>query len=261
MVDKQGAELPAGTLERAELVFTAIENRGTATFSEIVRLTGLPNSTAHRLLDRLVRLRWLARNERGYELGIRLFDLGSQAIRGHWFHRAALPALRELHHRTGLVVHLGFLDGDDTVYWEKVAGSIGAKVPTRVGGRYPAYRSAVGKAMLGRLSAEDMEDAITAAQHRETDTRFHKILRSELETSRGTHVAFDRAGSIPGLGCVAAPIDYPLPVPAAVSVCGPLASVASDRRLILSVQRSAAQITEQAHRHDPATLRGRPIAR
>jgi len=252
MVEKQVSERPAGTLERAELVFEAIENRGTATFSEIVRLTGLPNSSTHRLLERLVRLRWLARNERGYELGIRLFDLGSQAIRGHWFHRAALPALRELHHRTGLVVHLGFLDGGETVYWEKIAGSVGAAVPTRVGGRYPAYRSAIGKAMLGSLPGADMDDAIAAAQQREPDARFHKILRSELEAAQGTHVAFDRAGSIPGLGCVAAPIDYQLPVPAAVSVCGPLATVANDRRLVLSVQRSAAQIVEHASRHDPA---------
>lgn len=252
MAVNRESELPAGTLERAELVFAAIENRGTATFSEIVRLTGLPNSTTHRLLDRLVRLRWLARNERGYELGIRLFDLGSQAIRGHWFHRAALPALRELHHRTGLVVHLGFLDGEDTVYWEKVAGAVGAQVPTRVGGRYPAYRSAIGKAMLGTLAAPDMDEAIDAAQQREPDARFHKVLRTELKTSQGTRVAFDRAGAVPGLGCVAAPIDYPLPSPAAVSVCGPLATVVGDRRLVLSVQRSAAQIFEQAGRHDPA---------
>ena len=61
---------------------------------------------------------------------------------------AAQPFLHELHRATGLVVHLAVLDGSDVVYLEKIAGGLGAAIPTRVGGRQPAHCTAVGKALL-----------------------------------------------------------------------------------------------------------------
>lgn len=238
--------VPSGTLERAERVLACLEECGSLTLSQVASRTGLPVSTTHRLLERLVALRWLARNDRGYELGIRLFDLGSYPLRGHWFHHAALPVLRDLHRRTGLVVHLGFLDGAEVVYWERIAGAVGSRVPTRVGGRFPAHRCAVGKAMLTALAPEAVAARVGAVMPR---------LSAELDAARNDRVAFDRSESIRGLGCVAAPVDYPLPSPAAVSVCGPSSRVLPDRRLVLDVQQAVGDIVAAARKHDPALER------
>ncbi|EGD56585.1 IclR family transcriptional regulator [Gordonia neofelifaecis] len=247
-----GPPIPSGALERTELILEALETIGPMNLTEVAARTGLPISTAHRLLERLVRMRWLARNDRGYELGVRLFELGSQTVRGHWFHRAALPILRELHRRTGLVVHLGFLDGADTVYWERIAGAVGARVPTTVGGRFPAHRSAVGKAMLSVLPSDVLDTAPFGVPGLAPGMRIDDGLRHELATAFADRVAFDRSESISGLGCVATAVDYDVPAPAAVSVCGPASRVLSDRRLILAVQEAAADIADSARRLDPA---------
>ncbi|MBZ4288797.1 IclR family transcriptional regulator, partial [Mycobacterium tuberculosis] len=80
--------------------------------------------SAHRILERLVQLRWLRRDGRDYELGMRLVELGSLALHQDRIHRAAIPLLRDLHRATGLVVHLAVLDGSDVVYLEKIGGQM-----------------------------------------------------------------------------------------------------------------------------------------
>src|SRR6201991_388293 len=114
------AETPTAVIDRISLVLDAFDGPGRLTLAQIVRRTGLPRSSAHRMLERLVQLRWLRRQGRDYELGMRLVELGSLAVHQDRLVRAAKPLLGELHRATGLVVHLAVLDGADVVYLEKV---------------------------------------------------------------------------------------------------------------------------------------------
>ena len=141
-------ETPSAVIDRVSLVLDAFDGPGRLNLAQIVRRTGLPRSSAHRMLERLVALRWLRRNGRDYELGMRLVELGSLAVHQDRLHRAAMPLLHDLHRATGLVVHLAILDGSDVVYLEKIGDRMMAAIPTRVGGRQPAHCAAVGKAML-----------------------------------------------------------------------------------------------------------------
>src|ERR1700734_220570 len=136
---------PSAVIDRISLVLDAFEGPGRLTLAQIVRRTGLPRSSAHRMLERLVQLRWLRRSGRDYELGMRLVELGSLAVHQDRLVRAASPLLGELHRATGLVVHLAVLDGGDVVYLEKVGDRFASAIPTRVGGRQPAHCTAVGK--------------------------------------------------------------------------------------------------------------------
>ena len=68
---------PSAVIDRISLVLDAFEGPGRLTLAQIVRRTGLPRSSAHRMLERLVQLRWLRRSGRDYELGMRLVELGS----------------------------------------------------------------------------------------------------------------------------------------------------------------------------------------
>ena len=81
-------------------------------------------------------------------LGIRLMELGSLAIHQDRLHSIALPFLRELHRVTGLVVQFGVLDASDVVYLDKIGGMLAGVVPTRVGERSSAERSALGRVLL-----------------------------------------------------------------------------------------------------------------
>jgi DNA-binding IclR family transcriptional regulator len=228
---------PSAVIDRISLVLDAFEGPGRLTLAQIVRRTGLPRSSAHRMLDRLVQLRWLRRSGRDYELGMRLVELGSLAVHQDRLVRAATPLLGELHRATGLVVHLAVLDGPDVVYLEKVGDRMISAIPTRVGSRQPAHCTAVGKAILAYCD----EDAAVDLQVRKTKYSIASgsQLAVELAKVRAHGIAFEREESLLGFGCVAAPIGGPGDAVAAVSVCGPMNRMMFDQRLTAPVRMTA----------------------
>lgn len=231
------AETPTAVIDRISLVLDAFDGPGRLTLAQIVRRTGLPRSSAHRMLERLVQLRWLRRSGRDYELGMRLVELGSLAVHQDRLVRAAGPLLGELHRATGLVVHLAVLDGADVVYLDKVGDRMLGAIPTRVGGRQPAHCTAVGKAMLAYRDEET--DIDLGARLTKYSISSAPQLAAELAKVRGHGVAFEREESLLGFGCVAAPIGSPGEAVAAVSVCGPLNRMALDQRLAAPVRMTA----------------------
>lgn len=231
------AETPTAVIDRISLVLDAFDGPGRLTLAQIVRRTGLPRSSAHRMLERLVQLRWLRRSGRDYELGMRLVELGSLAVHQDRLVRAAGPLLGELHRATGLVVHLAVLDGADVVYLDKVGDRMIGAIPTRVGGRQPAHCTAVGKAILAYRDEET--DIDLGARLTKYSISSAPQLAAELAKVRAHGVAFEREESLLGFGCVAAPIGSPGEAVAAVSVCGPLNRMALDQRLAAPVRMTA----------------------
>jgi DNA-binding IclR family transcriptional regulator len=242
-VAEKSGETPSAVIDRISLVLDAFDGPGRLTLAQIVRRTGLPRSSAHRMLERLVQLRWLRRDGRDYELGMRLVELGSLALHQDRIHRAAIPLLRDLHRATGLVVHLAVLDGSDVVYLEKIGDQLATAIPTRVGGRQPAHCTAVGKAILADNPTADVDLATRK-------TRYSIATSAQLETELGkvrSHgVAFEREESLLGFGCVAAPIGPVGRAVAAVSVCGPMNRMAFDQRLVGPVRMTAMGIWRNA---------------
>jgi len=250
---------PSAVIDRVSLVLDAFDGPGRLTLAQVVRRTGLPRSSAHRMLERLVQLRWLRRSGRDYELGMRLVELGSLAVHQDRLHRAATPLLHDLHRATGLVVHLAILDGSDVVYLEKIGDRMTAAIPTRVGGRQPAHCAAVGKAMLAYNDGADID--LTSRK-----TRYSigtpAQLTAELAKVRAHGVAFDREESLAGFGCVAAPIGGPGDAVAAVSVCGPMNRMMFDQRLAAPVRMTAMGIWRSVEDGvAPALQHARPLRR
>lgn len=211
------AATPSAILDRISLVLDAFDGRESLGLAEVVLRTGLPRSSAHRMLDRLVQLRWLRREGRNYSLGIRLVELGSLAVHQDRVHAASGEHLHHLYRATGMVVHLAVLDGDDVVYLDKLGGRLAAHVPTRVGRRLPASQTALGKALL----AFDGGDSPEAVRIREFG------------------YAVERNSAIHGFGCIAAPIGLIGEATTAVSICGPLTEMTFDSRMISPVQLTA----------------------
>lgn len=252
---------PSAVIDRVSLVLDAFEGSGQLTLAQIVRRTGLPRSSAHRLLESLVKLRWLRRTGRDYELGMRLVELGSLAVHQDRLHRAAGPLLHELHRATGLVVHLAVLDGADVVYMDKVGDRMVAAIPSRVGGRQPAQCSAVGKAILA-YNENHMQVDLAARKTRYSISTVGQ-LNAELAKVRSRGVAFDREEAVPGFGCVAAPIGGPGAAVAAVSVCGPMNRMMFDQRLVAPVRMAAMCIWRNVEGGPgavvPTLQQGRPL--
>lgn len=252
---------PSAVIDRVSLVLDAFDGPGRLNLAQIVRRTGLPRSSAHRMLERLVALRWLRRNGRDYELGMRLVELGSLAVHQDRLHSAAIPLLHDLHRATGLVVHLAVLDGSDVMYLEKIGDRMMAAIPTRVGGRQPAHCAAVGKAILAYNTDADVVDLSTRKTRYSISTPAQ--LRDELAKVRARGVAFDREESITGFGCVAAPIGAPGEAVAAVSVCGPMNRMMFDQPLAAPVRMTAMgiwrDVEDGPRRVAPTLQQARPL--
>lgn len=188
---------------------------------ELSERTGLPKSTLHRLAEQLCGVGWIERDAGGYRVGLRLFELGGLALEGNRLHEAAFPHLQALAARTGLSAQLGVLNATEVVYLERIQmGSV--RLPTRRGGRKPAYCTALGKAMAA-FDDEVTRTVVSSRMPRKTANTITEplALRSELTQIRDVGVAFDRGEAYEGLVCVAAPIRSSGGAIGAVSVTGP----------------------------------------
>lgn len=229
-----------GILERADQILDAIASEGALNLTQIARATGLPRTTVHRLLEQMTARRWVTRIRNDYELGVRLTQLNTLARQGHWYYRIARPHLEEMHERTRLVVHLGYLDGTDSIWWDRVGDTRRSLVPTYVGGRHPAFRTAAGKALLASEGADYITANFPEQLHFTTPESLstRDQLLAETETIQNEGIAYSRGELVPHLACVATPVSV-RPVhtsdghqtTTAVSVCGPIHRVEGDRAL------------------------------
>jgi DNA-binding IclR family transcriptional regulator len=203
--------------------FTADDHE--LTLAELVRRTGLPRSTAHRMLGELASLRLLERTVGGYRLGGRLFELGMRASVERGLMEVAIPFMEDLYERTHETVHLGVREGTEVVYVAKIGGHRQAQAPSRVGGRMPLYCTAIGKALLA-FGPPDLTDAVASSRLERRTPRTvvtPGVLRRQLATVRGRRLAYEHEESTVGISCVAAPVlDPDEQVIAAVSVTGPV---------------------------------------
>ncbi len=226
------------------------------TLSELSRRTGFPRSSTHRMLLQLVRIGWIRRHGHAYELGMKMLELGSLAQHHDRVHQAALPVMHELHNATGRRRPPRGARRPDVLYLEKIGGRFTLSVPSRVGGRQPAHRTAIGKALL----ASSRIDAESVMPHPVVGPTPNSIgdaarLRVELARIREQSIAHDRDETTVGVSCVAAAIGDGKNTVGAVSVCGPTKSMNSSA-LVAPVRMAA--LATWRHMTSSRTLRPIP---
>lgn len=217
--ESNSSRLPPSMVERLTLILDQfVGDAARLSLEEVARRTHLPRSTAHRILDQLVRLDWLEHSSLGYGLGARALALGGTDHTHTDVRILAAPHLHELFLRTGLTAHLALLDGSDIYLLDKIGGRAALGVPSRVGGRYPASATALGKAMLAWLTPEDVDELIGAGPDG-LSLAFHAEL-NKVRMRRG--LATERGQTHPQYACVAAAIRGREGPTAALSLVGPV---------------------------------------
>lgn len=219
---------PAGTVVgRLEAILASFDGRDRAlTLSEISQRVGLAKSTVHRLTGQLCAVGWLEKQSGRYRIGLKLLERGSVALQRTGLREVAYPHMHSLALKTGLTVHLAILDRSEVVYLDRVA-TTRLGLPTRVGGREPAYCTALGKAMLAFEDPAGQSSALECTPRRTASTITDpRAMQAALEDVRRTGMAYDREEAYKGLGCVASPIVRgDGRAIGAVSVTGPIARV------------------------------------
>lgn len=219
----QAAQLPPSMVERMTLILDAFPQRTSRlTLEDVARATHLPRSTAHRILDQLVKLQWVEHTSFGYSLGRRSLRLGGGNDESD-LRSAASPFLHALMLRTGMTVHLATLGEGQVHYLDKIGGRFATSVPSRVGGHAPAHSTALGKSMLAWLSPESVEEQLGATMSQMTMSTIVDLngLHHELSRirSRGG-LAMERGECFEHIACAAAAIHAPEGPIGAISLVG-----------------------------------------
>ncbi|GAB3623768.1 IclR family transcriptional regulator [Mariniluteicoccus endophyticus] len=193
--------------------------------TELARRTELSKSTAFRVLGMLENNGVVERAGNLYRLGPMLQEISQPTVsaESELVRDTLTPFLAHLYERTRQTVHLAVLDGTDVIYLNKLHGLHHVPAPSRIGGRIPAYCTAVGKVLVAHSPA--VVDDVLAGEltgwtpHTITDPA---RLREELDRIRAEGLAYDREEIMLGLNCVAAVVLSPTGGPiAAMSVSGP----------------------------------------
>ncbi len=135
-------------LARAFSVLDAVA-QGCNDQATIANRIGTTRSTTSRLVSFLQRAGYLRHVEgRGYVLGARLIELGATALSQVPLTSLARPLIERLAQQTGDTVHLSVRDGDQIMYVDKISGTKGLEMRSRIGVRKPIAITGTGKAQM-----------------------------------------------------------------------------------------------------------------
>lgn len=198
------------------------------TLTEIAVKAELDPGTAHRIIKTLVMLGYLKQVPGGkrYHLGLKVLDLGFNALARMDLRDSARPILRSLVGQVSEAASIGVIEGSDIVYIERVqANLVRLGVSVRVGSRIPVYCTAIGHSILAHMPLERRLEILNLRERIKLTPRTPVTIpdieeRLALVRSRG--YALSDQDTVNGLRVLAAPIldadGHPF---AAVSVASP----------------------------------------
>ncbi|WP_019063492.1 IclR family transcriptional regulator [Streptomyces prunicolor] len=221
-------------------------------FTELVKVSGLPKSTVHRLLARLVELGVIEHHRSGYKIGLELFQLGATTPAAS-MRDVAMPLLTGLHRRFGLTVRLAVLRQFNVVYLEKLSRHSAPFSVSGVGSILPANCTAIGKALLAYEDLDDLEAFLPNPMPMMTPRSITDVgtLLAQLREIRGGVLARESNEAMPGLACMASPIVVRGFAMGAVSI-----SCRSGTRLDPAVETELRETTAQISKEIRAGLAG-----
>jgi len=120
----------------------------------LVKETGLPKPTLHRMLQQLEGAGLLQREGDGrhYGTGVRLRGLAENLLLNSTFHGARHALLRRLVDEVGESCNLTALSGSEVVYLDRVETAAPLRFYLHRGSRVPAHCSASGKLFLAQMT-------------------------------------------------------------------------------------------------------------
>lgn len=222
MPDEREQGPPPSTIDRLSLVLNCFESSPRLTLIDVSRRTGIPRTSTYRMLDHLVRIRWLQRWGLEYGFGERLADIGAVALYQNRFDRIVPPLLHELHALTGHTVHLGALDGRHVRYLDRVGNSDSPGPSMQVGDRILARSSTIGRALLANAVAPESARCPTYSHARRPKVTLGKCVN--------------------GLTCVGVRVGSLEGVEVGLSISGPTRRAHPDLQYAPAVQMAAAAI-------------------
>jgi DNA-binding IclR family transcriptional regulator len=180
------------------------------TLSEVSSKLGIPVSSTFEILHSLVECRMLSLSCKRYRIGLKLFELSQSINRDFFLLQCARPYILEIRDSLKNTIHFAALDRTDVVYLSKLNFSQENASRAKVGLRLPAHLTGLGKAMLSKLSDEEIRryyvDYDFKMVTKKSTTNVDQLL-SKLAQTRKDGYAIDSGEYLENLYCVAVTID------------------------------------------------------
>lgn len=214
------------SLSRALRILAEL-GEGERSLDELAATLEVHKTTVMRLLHTLEAERFVRRDERHrYQLGSRLFALGTAALAQRAIRDVAQPHLNRLSAETGgQAVHLATFENGAAVYLAKVESTSSVRMYSRIGLPAALHATAVGKVLVAALPPGEREAVIAGIDFQPFTARTipdADAYRAVLARTREQGWAEDAAEHEDFINCVGAPVhDETGRVLAAVSISVP----------------------------------------
>ncbi|WP_347254627.1 IclR family transcriptional regulator [Leminorella grimontii] len=250
MENNKKSKVPA--LSRAIDILDFVAENGHCTITDVATSLMLPKSSLYLMIDELKRLRLLAQSDDGsLRLGLKLMELGSRSVEQLDLRKIAKDHLTRLMLDTGLVCHLGILDGDDPIYLLKIDSQSTIQVRSWEGKRVSLYSSALGKCLLAWAGPQRQKELMSAIDFKVmtpyTLSCEEELVR-ELTLIRQRGWSFDNQEDLLNIQCISAPVfDSSHRLVAAISAVGTTLQVNESNLQALAerVMHAAALISKE----------------
>lgn len=201
-----------GSVQRALDILNLFEGSRTEIGNnEIARLLGMDPSTAAGLVYTLKLNNYLDQNPdtRKYRLGMKLAERASVLLDQIDLRKIAAPTLEKVRQWCGESVNLAIRDKREVVYIERLFGHQSLGIRSELGKRGRLHSTALGKAMLANMEAEERRALLSDYEFIPVTPRTITNLNDfeqELERVRTEGYAVDEEENELGGRCLAAPI-------------------------------------------------------
>lgn len=219
------------------------------TLLELAARTGLPRSTAHRIVQALAREGFVATDHAGrLRVGPALVGI-AVASRRELRHEAG-PYLERLSRELHETVNLAVLDGGEVLFIDQYTSHRYLRIASEIGARFPVHCTANGKALLALLPPQEVERRLprrlpALTEHTVTD---RARLLAELEEVRATGVGYDREEHAVGVSAVAVAVRDAVGASAAITAVMPAARFAGmEEAATKALLRTRDEIEEVLH--------------
>jgi IclR family KDG regulon transcriptional repressor len=224
-----------------------------ATITALAAELALPKSSVFRMLHTLLEFGYVRQDpttER-YALGSRFLHLAASVEHGSDVRSLAHPLLVELSARTTETVHLAVPVGTHMVYIDKIDSPRAVVMASRIGEQLPLHCSALGKAYLSAMPADERRtivDGLPLDRRTKRTLADPDALLDDLETCARRGFAIDNVENEEGVRCVGAAIldDRHRPI-AALSVSAPASrlSLGAARKVGPHCAETAARVSRE----------------
>lgn len=142
--------------------------------NEIVKLSGKPKSSIHRILESFEEIGFLEKDSGGYYyLGLKLLHLGNLVSERLDASKIASPIMNELHEEIGETIILSLLRGHETMVVAAVEADQPIKIRSKIGEKTPLYAGAASRIILAFLPEKEREKYVA-------ETPLEKIARNTI---------------------------------------------------------------------------------